>query len=58
VVLTKDERRIAQLVRQLDEERRKRIHAERSASALRLVVARMMADRRKPEVKVEPHPTA
>jgi hypothetical protein len=57
-MLTRDKRRIAQLVQQLDEERRKRIKAERSTLALRLVVARLMAERRRHPEPEKPRPTA
>jgi hypothetical protein len=41
-----NEQRIVRLVQQLDQERTKRIHAERQAKALRLTIMRLMAERR------------
>jgi hypothetical protein len=49
--MTKEERRIVQLVRDLDLERHKRVQAERQAVALRAVIARLKAQR---AVKQEP----
>jgi hypothetical protein len=43
-VIDKQERRIADLVRQLDAERRLRIHVQREIAALRLVI---LAERRR-----------
>jgi hypothetical protein len=43
--MTKDEATIARLVRELDLERHKRVQAERRTQALRMVIARMKAQR-------------
>jgi hypothetical protein len=43
--MTKDEQRIVKLVREIDAERKLRIEAQRKASALRALVARMQIER-------------
>jgi hypothetical protein len=44
-MMTKDEQRIVKLVQQCDAERTARIAAERKASALRAVIARMQHEK-------------
>jgi hypothetical protein len=48
-MMTRDEQRIAKLVREVDRERTARIAAERKARILRVVITRMRAEKRAPE---------
>jgi hypothetical protein len=52
--MTKDQTTISRLVRDLDLERHRRVQAERTARALRMTLARVMAERRMAKQQREP----
>jgi hypothetical protein len=54
--MTKEQQQVAKLVRDLDLEKHRRIQAERQARALRMTLARLMAERRAAKQPSKPEP--